>query len=171
MFTTFAKKNQWLIGYQISLIVIARQPKYHRFYALIMTDTRAPFVFKYVQGSSWTVNWPLSFPRYSAPSWFVWQAGCREGPRPRSSLSRPSSHTTMLITRTYLFATPIYDFQSSHSLLICGTSSKWELFKVFSYSSILSYQRTETKENIAFYVFIAILRSSVIFGQISVAAQ
>ena len=30
-------KNQWLIGYQISLIVIARQPKYHRFYALIET--------------------------------------------------------------------------------------------------------------------------------------
>ena len=30
-------KNQWLIGYQISLIVIARQPKYHRFYALIIT--------------------------------------------------------------------------------------------------------------------------------------
>ena len=30
-------KNQWLIGYQISLIVIARQPKYHRFYALIST--------------------------------------------------------------------------------------------------------------------------------------
>ena len=28
-------KNQWLIGYQISLIVIARQPKYHRFYALV----------------------------------------------------------------------------------------------------------------------------------------
>ena len=28
-------KNQWLIGYQISLIVIARQPKYHRFYALL----------------------------------------------------------------------------------------------------------------------------------------
>ena len=30
-------KNQWLIGYQISLIVIARQPKYHRFYALVFT--------------------------------------------------------------------------------------------------------------------------------------
>ena len=29
-------KNQWLIGYQISLIVIARQPKYHRFYALVI---------------------------------------------------------------------------------------------------------------------------------------
>ena len=28
-------KIQWLIGYQISLIVIARQPKYHRFYALV----------------------------------------------------------------------------------------------------------------------------------------
>ena len=26
---------QWLIGFQISLIVIARQPKYHRFYALV----------------------------------------------------------------------------------------------------------------------------------------
>ena len=30
-------KNQWLIGYQISLIAIARQPKYHRFYALLST--------------------------------------------------------------------------------------------------------------------------------------
>ena len=30
-------KIQWSIGYQISLIVIARQPKYHRFYALIST--------------------------------------------------------------------------------------------------------------------------------------
>ena len=28
-------KNQWLIGYQNSLIVIARQPKCHRFYALV----------------------------------------------------------------------------------------------------------------------------------------
>ena len=28
-------KIQWLIGYQTSLIVIARQPKYHRFYALV----------------------------------------------------------------------------------------------------------------------------------------
>ena len=63
---------------------------------------------------------PFHSPDTLLPSWFVWQAGCREGPRPRSSLSRPSSHTTMLITRTYLFATPIYDFKSSHSLFICG---------------------------------------------------
>ena len=33
-------KNQWLIGYQISLIVIARQPKYHRFYALVHTHSQ-----------------------------------------------------------------------------------------------------------------------------------
>ena len=31
-------KNQWLIGFQISLIVIVRQPKYLRFYALVAID-------------------------------------------------------------------------------------------------------------------------------------
>ena len=44
-------KNQWLIGYQISLIVIARQPKYHRFYALIKTDWPPPRFRKISQNS------------------------------------------------------------------------------------------------------------------------
>ena len=35
VYICFFGKIQWLIGYQISLIVIARQPKYHRFYALV----------------------------------------------------------------------------------------------------------------------------------------
>ena len=34
----FFGKIQWFIGYQISLIVIARQPKYHRFFALDWTQ-------------------------------------------------------------------------------------------------------------------------------------
>ena len=36
-------RNQWLIGYQFSLIVIARQPKFHRFYALVITHFCANF--------------------------------------------------------------------------------------------------------------------------------
>ena len=43
-------KKQWLIGYQISLMVIARQPKYHRFYALNFTHKdKQGFL-----GSKWT---------------------------------------------------------------------------------------------------------------------
>ena len=45
-------KNQWLIGYQISLIIIARQPRYHRFYALlaILSCTTVIFAAKKVRG-------------------------------------------------------------------------------------------------------------------------
>ena len=39
-------KNQLLIGYQISLIAIDRQPKYHRFYALVkIYDRVLPGIF------------------------------------------------------------------------------------------------------------------------------
>ena len=54
-------KNQWLIGYQISLIVIAWQPKYHRFYALV-----------YLQLSS-----------LLSKLWSVWGTGQDGGARPK----------------------------------------------------------------------------------------
>ena len=59
-------KIQWLIGYQISLIVIARQPKYDRFYALLLThhppaaQTTPTNAFDF-----YTSGWP----EYFSPLW------------------------------------------------------------------------------------------------------
>ena len=38
VYLQWLRKNKWLIGYQISWIAIARQPEFHRFYALVSTQ-------------------------------------------------------------------------------------------------------------------------------------
>ena len=38
VYLQWLRKNKWLIGYQVSWIAIARQPEFHRFYALVSTQ-------------------------------------------------------------------------------------------------------------------------------------